>query len=88
MPTITFMEALRRKQDEKCVTCGFERKEHTYNGACYGICGDFIGRMVPRSVFWRYCHCGHVSGKTEQYVPCDACGKDTDFYHYRIEALK
>jgi hypothetical protein len=25
-----------------CTRCGFPWKEHTYNGACYGICGQFV----------------------------------------------
>ena len=27
-----------------CSTCGFPRSEHHYNGACYGVCGDFVER--------------------------------------------
>jgi hypothetical protein len=26
----------------KCTRCGFEQKEHAYNGACYGLCGEFV----------------------------------------------
>lgn len=25
-----------------CLRCRFERHEHAYNGACYGLCGEFI----------------------------------------------
>jgi hypothetical protein len=24
-----------------CARCGFPRREHNYNGACYGVCGEF-----------------------------------------------
>lgn len=24
-----------------CKRCGWERREHSYNGACYGLCGEF-----------------------------------------------
>jgi hypothetical protein len=24
-----------------CARCGYPRREHTYNGACYGVCGEF-----------------------------------------------
>jgi len=27
--------------NERCVKCGWDRKEHAYNGACYGICDKF-----------------------------------------------
>lgn len=30
------------KTDDRCVHCGFPFKEHSYNGACYGICGQFV----------------------------------------------
>jgi hypothetical protein len=26
---------------DRCVACGWDRKEHSYNGACYGLCGEF-----------------------------------------------
>jgi hypothetical protein len=26
----------------KCVRCGYPEKEHSYNGACYGLCGKFV----------------------------------------------
>lgn len=32
---------------EKCANCGFERREHTYNGACYGLCGEFQTALQP-----------------------------------------
>jgi hypothetical protein len=27
---------------DKCAKCGHPRKEHSYNGACYGLCGEFV----------------------------------------------
>jgi hypothetical protein len=36
--------------DDKCAACGLERREHSYNGACYGLCGDFIEPL-------RWCSC-------------------------------
>lgn len=25
-----------------CLRCGYPRDEHHYNGACYGLCGEFV----------------------------------------------
>ncbi len=27
-----------------CDKCGFPRAEHSYTGACYGLCGEFVAR--------------------------------------------
>lgn len=27
---------------DRCAKCGHSRKEHSYNGACYGICAEFV----------------------------------------------
>jgi hypothetical protein len=32
-------------QPDKCANCGFPREEHHYNGACYGVCGEFINQQ-------------------------------------------
>jgi hypothetical protein len=29
---------------EACANCGFSRAQHSYNGACYGLCGKFVPR--------------------------------------------
>lgn len=34
--------------DERCARCGYPRKEHSYNGACYGLCGEFVS-TPPRT---------------------------------------
>lgn len=26
-----------------CVRCGYPRSEHHHDGACYGLCGEFVG---------------------------------------------
>lgn len=31
-----------------CQRCGHEKKEHSYNGACYGLCGEFIGEPAVK----------------------------------------
>ena len=28
--------------EERCANCGYPRREHSYNGACYGLCGEFV----------------------------------------------
>jgi hypothetical protein len=35
--------------EPRCARCGYERREHSYNGACYGLCGEFVERtaMMP-----------------------------------------
>jgi hypothetical protein len=30
--------------DGRCANCGHPRTEHSYNGACYGLCGEFVSR--------------------------------------------
>lgn len=30
---------------DKCAKCGFPRAEHSYNGACYGLCGKFVSSV-------------------------------------------
>ncbi len=34
---------------DACARCGFPRKEHSYNGACYGLCGEFVAASGPQS---------------------------------------
>ena len=29
-------------ETDSCLYCGFPRREHSYNGACYGLCGQFV----------------------------------------------
>jgi hypothetical protein len=38
-----------------CARCGHSRKEHSYNGACYGLCGKFVppSDIVERLRDWR-----------------------------------
>lgn len=33
-----------------CARCGFPREEHSYNGACYGLCGKFEEAQTMESV--------------------------------------
>jgi hypothetical protein len=28
--------------NEGCALCGHSRAEHSYNGTCYGLCGEFV----------------------------------------------
>jgi hypothetical protein len=30
----------------ECARCGYPRHEHSYNGACYGLCGKFEEAMT------------------------------------------
>lgn len=30
------------KDMPRCQRCGHVKREHSYNGACYGLCGEFI----------------------------------------------
>ena len=25
-----------------CIKCNFPKHEHSYNGTCYGVCGEFL----------------------------------------------
>jgi hypothetical protein len=34
------MAEIAAERDE-CKNCGYPRSEHHYNGACYGLCGEF-----------------------------------------------
>lgn len=34
---------------DRCAKCGEPRKEHAYNGACYGICGEFVSPSPAES---------------------------------------
>lgn len=34
---------------DRCGECGFPRKEHSANGACYGLCGEFVERYISKS---------------------------------------
>jgi hypothetical protein len=27
---------------DRCAKCNYPRAEHSYNGACYGLCGEFV----------------------------------------------
>jgi hypothetical protein len=35
-------EALASVNKDQCAECGHPRKEHSINGACYGLCGEFV----------------------------------------------
>lgn len=35
---------------DKCAKCGFPGKEHGYNGACYGLCGEFVEQQSPATI--------------------------------------
>ena len=39
--------------DDACAECGFPRAKHTYNGACYGVCGVFVRKREDRSERYR-----------------------------------
>ncbi len=30
---------------DRCAKCGHPRDEHSYNGACYGLCGEFVSSV-------------------------------------------
>lgn len=30
------------QREPGCARCGYPRKEHSHNGACYGLCGEFV----------------------------------------------
>jgi hypothetical protein len=34
------------QHEERCRHCGYPRSEHHYNGACYGVCGEFVPDVV------------------------------------------
>jgi hypothetical protein len=31
-----------KRDTDLCADCGKARREHSYNGACYGLCGEFV----------------------------------------------
>lgn len=33
-----------------CARCGFPKSEHHYNGACYGLCGEFIQMTITIAI--------------------------------------
>lgn len=53
--------AIERKRNELCAQCGFERREHHYNGACYGLCGEFVERPTSQN----------VAGQLPMFRKCD-----------------
>lgn len=59
---------------DECANCGKPEKEHSYNGACYGECGEF----VPPSRMTRdeYCaNCKHGLRWTKSTLLCKAQGR-------------
>jgi hypothetical protein len=32
--------------EKRCARCGRVREDHSFNGACYGVCGDFVEPAV------------------------------------------
>ncbi len=40
----------RAPSPDACAECGLPRKEHAYNGACYGLCGKFVERPAPAAL--------------------------------------
>jgi hypothetical protein len=34
--------ALSKSSTDRCAECGHPRAAHSYNGACYGLCGKFV----------------------------------------------
>lgn len=59
----SYENAIERRKNELCAGCGFERREHTYNGACYGICGEFVENTSSQNV------AGYTSDKPACDVP-------------------
>jgi sarcosine oxidase delta subunit len=60
---------------DACASCGFERKEHHYNGACYGLCGKFVPPVPIDAGGAIDCpHCGGVGDIDDGDHPCMKCG--------------
>ena len=38
--------ALAVSSTDRCAKCGYPRAEHSYNGVCYGLCGEFVSWRV------------------------------------------
>lgn len=36
------------KGQPRCQRCGHVKREHSYNGACYGLCGEFISEPIVK----------------------------------------
>ncbi len=40
------IRALTIPSTDGCARCGHPRAEHSYNGACYGLCGEFVSSVT------------------------------------------
>lgn len=38
--------ALAVSSTDRCAACGHLRADHSYNGACYGLCGEFVSSVT------------------------------------------
>lgn len=39
-----------------CARCGYPQREHSYNGACYGLCGEFEEAQAMTQEHEDWCH--------------------------------
>lgn len=60
--------------EEKCAKCGFSKSEHSYNGACYGVCGEFVSLVVSPTLETMCCYTG-----VKPVFMCDDCPARNDF---------
>ena len=67
---------IRPSSSPLCARCGYPRSEHHYNGACYGLCGEFIegkamtlnGYMIRFETWEKFIRASNGSERMKQLV--------------------
>lgn len=88
-PDRTVAESIDAHNKAKCARCDFPRHEHHHDGACYGICGEFVS-AIPKSAptdagaglrecpFCRSVRVTHIEDMEPNcWVECEDCGART-----------